>query len=55
VVKRLEYGLKLVKDRAGIQDFVINDEAVKDMEFYINKLIRQYYRQEDQSVYEAGE
>ncbi|MFO8091379.1 MAG: AAA family ATPase [Desulfatiglandaceae bacterium] len=55
VVKRLEYGLKLVKDRAGIQDFVINDEAVKDMEFYINKLIKQYYRQEDQSVYEAGE
>jgi hypothetical protein len=55
LVKRLEYGLKLVKDRAGIQDFVINDEAVKDMEFYINKLIKQYYRQEDQSVYDAGE
>lgn len=55
VVKRLEYGLKLVKDRAGIQDFVINDEAVKDMEFYINKLIKQYYRQDDTSVYEAGE
>jgi len=55
VVKRLEYGLKLVKDRAGIQDFVINDEAVKDMEFYINKLIKQYYRREDESVCEAGE
>ncbi|HDR13959.1 MAG TPA: AAA family ATPase [Desulfobacteraceae bacterium] len=55
VVKRLEYGLKLVKDRAGVQDFVINDEAVKDMEFFINKLIKQCYRQEDQSFSEAGE
>ena len=55
VVKRLEYGLKLVKDRAGIQFFTINDEAVKDMEFFINKLIKQYYRRDDQSVIEAGE
>jgi ATP-dependent Clp protease ATP-binding subunit ClpX len=55
VVKRLEYGLKLVKDRAGVQDFVINDEAVKDMEFFINKLIKQYYRQEEEPFFEAGE
>ena len=43
-VKRLEYGLKLVKDRAGIDSFVIDDEAVRDMENYVNKLIKQSYR-----------
>jgi endopeptidase Clp ATP-binding regulatory subunit ClpX len=55
VVKRLEYGLKLVKDRAGVQDFVINRQAVKDMEFFINKLIKRYYRQEEEPIPEAGE
>jgi endopeptidase Clp ATP-binding regulatory subunit ClpX len=43
---RLEYGLKLVKDRAGIIDFVITGEAITDMEKYVDHLIKQYYRQE---------
>ncbi len=55
VVKRLEYGLKLVKDRAGVRFFTINDEAIRDMEFFINKLIKQYYRQEEHPPMEAGE
>jgi endopeptidase Clp ATP-binding regulatory subunit ClpX len=46
LVKKLEYGLKLVKDRAGIEDFVINAEAVTDMEKYINGLVKKYYQQE---------
>ncbi|RPI73560.1 MAG: AAA family ATPase [Desulfobacteraceae bacterium] len=43
---RLEYGLILVKDRAGIVDFVITGEAITDMEKYVDHLIKQYYHQE---------
>jgi endopeptidase Clp ATP-binding regulatory subunit ClpX len=46
VAKRLEYGLNLVRDRAGIDSFIINDEAVSDMENFVNNLIKKYYRQE---------
>jgi len=46
VAKRLEYGLNLVRDRAGIESFIINDEAVSDMESFVNNLIKKYYRQE---------
>ena len=46
LVKKLEYGLKLVKDRAGIDEFVISGEAVTDMEKYINGLVKKYYQQE---------
>jgi ATP-dependent Clp protease ATP-binding subunit ClpX len=45
LAKRLEYGLKLVKDRAGTEEFVITSEAVMDMEKYINGLVKRYYRQ----------
>ena len=45
VAKKLEYGLKLVKDRSGIDYFEINGEAVTDMEKYINNLLKKYYRQ----------
>ena len=47
LAKRLEYGLKLVKDRSGIESFVINDEAVIDMENFINSLIKDSYRREN--------
>jgi hypothetical protein len=43
---RLEYGLKLVKDRAGITDFAITGEAITDMEKYVEHLIKQYYHPE---------
>ncbi len=46
LVKKLEYGLKLVKDRAGVEDFVITGEAVTDMEKYINDLVKKYYQEE---------
>lgn len=46
IVKRLEYGLNLVKDRSGIDGFVIDVAAVTDMDGYINNLIKKYYRQQ---------
>ena len=45
VVKGLEYGLKLVRERSGIQYFLLNRDAVVDMDGYINSLIKKYYRQ----------
>ena len=38
--------LKLVKDRAGVENFVITGEAVTDMEKYINDLVKKYYQEE---------
>ncbi|MBC8420186.1 MAG: AAA family ATPase [Desulfobacteraceae bacterium] len=47
LAKRLEYGLRLVKDRCGIDNFSITAEAVTDMEGFINNLIKSVYRQEN--------
>ena len=44
LAKKLEYGLKLVRDRSGENHFVITGEAVKDMEKYINGLVKTFYR-----------
>jgi ATP-dependent Clp protease ATP-binding subunit ClpX len=46
LAKKLEYGLKLVRDRSGMEVFTINGEAVTDMEGFINDLVKTYYRQE---------
>jgi len=45
LAKKLEYGLKLVKDRTGINEFTISADAIIDMETYINGLLKKYYRQ----------
>ena len=45
IAKKLEYGLKLVMDRTGMEDFIINGEAVTDMENYINGLVKKSYRE----------
>ena len=45
MAKKLEYGLKLIRDRSGIDEFTINGEAIADMENYINSLLKKYYRQ----------
>jgi ATP-dependent Clp protease ATP-binding subunit ClpX len=42
----LEYGLKLVRDRVGLDAFTITKEAVIDPEKYIDSLIKKYYSQE---------
>jgi hypothetical protein len=44
LAKKLEYGLKLVKDRAGTDEFVLNSEAVRNMEQYVDDLVKSYYR-----------
>jgi len=45
IVKGLEYGLKLVKERSGIHHFILDRYAITDMDGYINSLIKKYYRQ----------
>ncbi len=51
LAKKLEYGLKLVKDRSGNEDFVINGKAITDMEKYINDLIKKSYRHGEDPIY----
>ncbi|MCF8143353.1 MAG: AAA family ATPase [Deltaproteobacteria bacterium] len=46
LAKRLEYGLRLVKDRSGIDTFSISADAVKNMEGFINDLIKSTYRED---------
>jgi len=46
LAKRLEYGLRLVKDRSGIDKYAISADAVRDMEGFINELIKNTYREE---------
>jgi hypothetical protein len=46
LAKKLEYGLKLVKDRSGVDHFVVTKDAVLDMDRYINELVKRYYRKE---------
>jgi len=46
LVKKLEYGLKLVQDRSGTNTFTIPKEAVGDMESHINELVKRFYRQD---------
>jgi len=44
--KDFEYGFKLVKEKTGINQFIITPEAISNPEGYIQKLIRTYYRPE---------
>ncbi|MFP4036602.1 MAG: AAA family ATPase, partial [Desulfobacteraceae bacterium] len=46
LAKKLEYGLKLVRDKAGTDEFVINSAAVRNMEHFIDELVKKYYRQD---------
>ena len=44
MAKKLEYGLRLVKDRAGIEEFIVTGDAINNMEAYINDLIKRHYQ-----------
>jgi ATP-dependent Clp protease ATP-binding subunit ClpX len=46
IAKRLEYGLKLIRDRSGIEEFTIGSGAITDMEDYINSLLKKHYRRD---------
>ncbi len=45
MAKKLEYGLKLIRDRSGVEAFTISSEAIADMENYVNCLLKKHYRQ----------
>jgi hypothetical protein len=51
LAKKLEYGLKLVRDRSGEDHFVITRGAVMNMEQYINGLVKTLYRQDFENDY----
>ncbi|MFH1491646.1 MAG: AAA family ATPase, partial [Pseudomonadota bacterium] len=51
LAKKLEYGLKLVRDRSGKDHFVITRGAVTNMEQYINGLVKTLYRQDFEADY----
>jgi ATP-dependent Clp protease ATP-binding subunit ClpX len=55
LAKRLEYGLRLVKDRVGKEDFVINRDALTDMEAFISDLMKKAYQSEEACVSEKQE
>ncbi|HIJ37117.1 MAG TPA: AAA domain-containing protein [Deltaproteobacteria bacterium] len=46
LAQKLEYGLRLVKDRSNVDSFALNQEAVTDTENFINNLIKNTYREE---------
>jgi hypothetical protein len=46
LAERLEYGLKLVKEKSGIESFVIDNEAVTNMDNFVSSLVKKFYRQE---------
>ena len=46
LAKKLEYGLRLVKDRSGTESFVLDCDAITNMEDFINNLVKRSYRQE---------
>ncbi len=56
LAKKLEYGLKLVRDRSGVEHFVITRDAVLDMDKYINDLVKRFYRKDyDADLLQKGE
>lgn len=46
LTKKIEYGLKLVRDRSGISRFLIDGEAVRDVDGYINAMVKNTYKSE---------
>jgi hypothetical protein len=43
LAKDYEYGLGLIRDKTGQNEFVIKKEAVDDAEGYLNRMIREIY------------
>jgi hypothetical protein len=39
-----EHGLKLIRDKTGMQEFILTREAVDDPEGFLNRLIQETYR-----------
>ncbi|MBN1847043.1 MAG: AAA family ATPase [Deltaproteobacteria bacterium] len=47
LIKKLEYGLKLVRDRAGVDTFDITCEAIRDSDQFMNRLVKKYFRKDE--------
>ncbi|MEW6614132.1 MAG: AAA family ATPase [Thermodesulfobacteriota bacterium] len=43
ILKNYEHGIKLIKEKTGLNEFFITEEAVDDPEGYLNRLIRDSY------------
>ncbi len=44
MAKDLEYALKLVRDRTSQDQFILNREALCDLDAYLNRVIREHYQ-----------
>jgi endopeptidase Clp ATP-binding regulatory subunit ClpX len=44
LTQHYEHGLKLIRDKTGMQEFVLTREAVDDPEGFLNRLIQETYR-----------
>jgi len=44
MAKDLEYALKLVRDRTSQDQFILTREAIRDLDTYLNRVIREYYQ-----------
>ena len=42
--QQYEHGLKLIRDKTGMQEFVLTREAVDEPEDFLNRLIQETYR-----------
>jgi hypothetical protein len=43
LAKEFEYGLRLVKDRTGLEEFVLTEEAVRKPEAFLSDLIKKHF------------
>jgi endopeptidase Clp ATP-binding regulatory subunit ClpX len=55
LLKDYEHGMKLIRDKIGRKEFVITKEAVDNPEGYLNRMIREIYRNESDQRLEVKE
>jgi endopeptidase Clp ATP-binding regulatory subunit ClpX len=53
--KDYEYGFELIREKTGKREFIITTEAVDDPEGYLNRMIREIYKQQSDQRFEGRE
>jgi endopeptidase Clp ATP-binding regulatory subunit ClpX len=53
--KDYEYGFELIREKTGKREFIITREAVDDPEGYLNRMIREIYKQQSGQRFEGKE
>jgi ATP-dependent Clp protease ATP-binding subunit ClpX len=53
--KDYEYGFELIREKTGKREFIITKEAVDDPEGYLNRMIREIYKQQSGQRFEGKE